>query len=145
MEISLQTKLATTCSLAAGAVCAFLSPYQWVTGLALGALFGHLKGRSLAQNAIDGFCNSSSDTFSFSAEEKMRKKAAKQLGKASLPGLMTTAANVGACLLLISKVALPLIFNYIPVIGAGLLIGYTVAAYLNLEKAQERQKIPLIR
>ena len=141
MHMSLQTKITTPVSLAAGAACAYLVPSQWLTLFFVGFLFGKLRGDSQSNLVKNGPSFESLGQmmgYSKSDDLNQRDKAARNLGRASLPGLVTTGLNLCTCYVTISKVCLPIIFGLpmTPIlIGiSGLFLGFNLAQYFCLER-----------
>lgn len=132
MRISLETKITTGLSLAIGVAYVYQGSYSWLTGLALGAIYGHLKNKSLHNEALN-----------IKKRPTFRELNAAELGKKSLPGIITFGVNIAAYLS-VYKAALATIFKNIPVnlfAGfAGALVGSTMASYAHLKSVERQSK-----
>lgn len=148
MHVSTQTKLTAPIAIVTGIVCGYLAPAYWVSGFALGILFGKIQGNSAVDGVKNGKpCNSLGQMMAYNSnnENEYKENAVLRLCNRSLPGLVTTSLNALACYVVVSKVSLPIIFGmstFPLLLGAGgLFLGYTLGTYFCLEQLNTQAKL----
>src|SRR3989344_2430843 len=102
MRVSLQTKMTTSLACVAGAISGYYAPASWLTGLALGALAGHLKGSSDARRVQQG----GDIRWSKREDNAVRREGIENLSRA-LPRLWTAGISMAACYVSMVQAALP--------------------------------------